>query len=518
MPLYCTKNHINKSGSGFCTSCGEVLWLLPGYILASRYRISQHLGQGGFGRTYLAEDLHRFNERCVLKQFAPQEQASSQLEKAKALFEREASALYKLSHPQLPAFREFFTADLGKGAKGLFLAQDYIEGTTYSDLPKPLSEADVTDLISQLLPVLTYIHSQGTIHRDISPDNLILRRGDRTPVLIDFGGVKQLVTASINQNGQVLTRLGKQGYAPEEQLRAGEVLPSSDLYGLAVTAIVLLTGKEPDELYDSYKGTWRWGKEIKVSGKLEKVLKKMLAYKPSDRYESAADVTKALKLPANLPEINNISAIATVNVIGQKNLPTPPSNPQGNTQVLVASPRFSWLKPLVIKVAGAGLLVVIAVNALPLLSSLKSLVPVITPTATVTDAQVAGLVRRRQALKINSRFFNTTVNEAFYQKHPKLNRRSLKPTPEDADLRTDWYNIAEDLLNKLATLSPEARLKLGTYSKSNRNKLEKESDRKFYQWFPQMRGKKLNPNTYGQIWEAIAFDKIRLSERAIITN
>ncbi len=507
MPLYCTKNHINQSGSGFCTSCGEVLWLLPGYILASRYRISQHLGHGGFGRTYLAEDLHRFNERCVLKQFAPQEQATSQLEKAKMLFEREASALYKLSHPQLPAFREFFTADLGEGAKGLFLAQDYIEGITYSDLPKPLSEAEVSKLISQLLPVLTYIHSQGTIHRDISPDNLILRNSDRTPVLIDFGGVKQLVTASINQNGQVLTKLGKQGYAPEEQLRSGEVLPSSDLYALAVTAIVLVTGKEPDQLYDSYKGTWRWGKEIKVSGKLEKVLKKMLAYKPSDRYKSAVDVAKDLKSPANLPEITNISQIATVNVVGQKNLPTPISKPQGNTQVLVTTPRFGWLKPIVLKVAGAGLLVVIAVNALPLLSSLKSLVPVIAPTATVTDAQVANLVRRRQALKINSRFFNTTVNEIFYQKHPKLNRRSLKPAPKDADLRTDWYNIAEDLLNKLDSLTPEARLKLGNYSKSNRNKFKQESDRKFYQWFPQQRGKKLNPNTYGQIWEAIAFDK-----------
>ena len=514
MSLYCTKNHINQPGSGFCTSCGEVLWLLPGYILASRYRINQHLGHGGFGRTYLAEDLHRFNERCVLKQFAPQEQASSQLEKAKMLFEREASALYKLSHPQLPAFREFFTADLGKGAKGLFLAQDYIEGTTYSDLPKPLSEAEVSNLISQLLPVLTYIHSQGTIHRDISPDNLILRNSDRTPVLIDFGGVKQLVTASINQNGQVLTRLGKQGYAPEEQLRSGEVSPSSDLYALAVTALVLLTGKEPDELYDSHRGTWRWGKEIRVSGKLEKVLKKMLAYKQCDRYKSAEDVAKALKLPANLPKITNISQIATVNVVGHKNLPTPPSKPQGNTQVLVATPRFGWLKPIVLKVAGASLLVVIAVNALPLLrSSLKSLVPVITLTATVTDAQVANLVRRRQALKISSRFFNTTVNEAFYQKHPKLNRRSLKPAPEDADLRTDWYNIAEDLLNKLDSLSPEARLKLGTYSQSNRNKLEKESNRKFYQWFPQMRGKKLNPNTYGQIWEAIAFDKVNQSER-----
>ncbi|MBW4665030.1 MAG: protein kinase [Chroococcus sp. CMT-3BRIN-NPC107] len=513
MPLYCTKNHANQSGSSFCTSCGEVLWLSPGYVLASRYRIIQHLGHGGFGRTYLAEDLHRFNERCVLKQFAPQEQATSQLEKAKALFEREASTLYKLKHPQLPAFREFFTADLGKGAKGLFLAQDYIEGKTYSDLPKPLSEAEVINLISQLLPVLTYLHSQGTIHRDISPDNLILRREDRKPVLIDFGGVKQLVTASLNQ-GQVLTKLGKQGYAPEEQLKLGEVSPSSDLYGLAVTAIVLLTGKEPDQLYDSYKGTWHWRKEIKVSSNLEKVLQKMLSYKQCDRYQWALDVAKALKLPDNQPETANISHIATVNVVGQKNLPTPPSHPQGNTQVLVATPSFGWLKPIALKIVGASLVVFVVINALPLLSSLKSLVPVVTPiTVTVTEAQVANLVRRRQALKVTSRFFNTTVNEAFYQKHPELNRRSLKPAPEDADLRTDWYNIADDLLNKLDSLTPEARIKLGNYSKSNRHTLQAEIDRQFYQWFPHMQGKKLNPNTYGQIWEAIAFDKIRQLER-----
>lgn len=514
MPLHCTKNHVNPSGSGFCTSCGEVLWLSPGYILASRYRIVQHLGHGGFGRTYLAEDLHRFNERCVLKQFAPQEQANGQLEKARALFEREASALYKLAHPQLPAFREFFTADLGKGASGLFLAQDYIEGKTYSDLPQPLTEADVTTLISQLLPVITYIHSQGTIHRDISPDNLILRREDRTPVLIDFGGVKQLVTASMNQKGQVLTKLGKQGYAPEEQLRSGEVLPSSDLYALAVTALVLLTGKEPDELYDSYKGAWRWGKEIKVSAKLEKVLKKMLADKPRDRYDSALEVAKALKLPT-IPETTNISHIATINVVGQKNLPTPTSQPQGNTQVLVSTfPSFGWLKPVALKVAGVGLLVFIALNAIPLLSSLKSLVPVITLSTPVTEVQVANLVRRRQALKISSRFFNPTVNEAFYQKHPQLNRRSLKPAPEDADLRTDWYKIADDLLNKLDNLTPAARSKLGNYPiNQNRHNLKPEIERQFYQWFPQQQGKKINPYTYGQIWEAIAFDKVSQLER-----
>ncbi len=278
----------------------------------------------------------------------------------------------------------------------------------------------------------------------------------------------------------------------------------------------MLTGVEPDELYDGYKGTWRWGKEIKVSGKLEKVLKKMLAYKPSDRYSSALEVAKALKLPTNLPKItNNISHITTVNVVGQKSLPTPNQKPQGNTQVIVATPSFNWLKPIALKVAGVGLLVFMAVNALPLLNSLKSLIPVINLTKPVTEAQVASLVRRRQTLKISSRFFNPIVNETFYKQHPQLNRRSLKPAPQDADLRTDLYNIADDLLNKLAQLSPAARSKLGSYSynsrpKSDRN-LTRERDRKFYQWFPSQRNQKLNPNTYGQIWEAITFDRANQS-------
>ncbi len=102
----------------------------------------------------------------------------------------------------------------------------------------------------------------------------------------------------------------------------------------------------------------------------------------------------------------------------------------------------------------------------------------------------------------------------FYQQHPQLNRRSLKPAPQDADLRTDWYNIADDLLNKLAKLSPAARSKLGSYSYSNRSNdrfLTRSRDRLFYQWFPSQRNQKLNPNTYGQIWEAITFDKANQS-------
>lgn len=525
MPLYCTKNHANQTGSSFCTICGEVLWLPKGYVLADRYRIVHQLGHGGFGRTYLAEDLHRFDERCVLKQFAPQEQNTNQLEKAKALFAREASALYQLNHPQLPRFREFFSTDLGN-TSGWFLAQDYIEGTTYSDLPQPLSEAEVERLICDLLPVLIYIHSQGTIHRDISPDNLILRSSDRKPVLIDFGGVKQLVTSNFNQGEQVITKLGKHGYAPEEQMRLGEVSASSDLYALAVTALVLLTDKAPEELYDQYKGIWLWRKEIRVSHQLEKVLKKMLAYKPQDRYQSAIEVLTELRSP--IVSSPNISRLTTVNVIEQiKQL-----QPQQKYQLSLPNISFGWLRHGIKPVVGAALLVYVGINAVPWLSSLWRTVPTIQlPSAPVTDAQINAMVNRRQALKVTSRFFNLTVNEAFHQQHPELKGRRIERDRQDEPLRKDWYKIANDLLNKLEhNLTPAARSKLGRYSNSDRllwqakaasgelgsytfKQLIEQTDRQFYQLFPRQQGKTLNPKTYKQIWYALAADRVRQLER-----
>ena len=519
-------------GSRFCIQCGEPLWLPSGYILEKRYRIVSQLAAGGFGRTYLAENLHRFNERCVLKEFAPQVQGDRELQKAKELFEREAGALHKLDHPQLPKFQEFFQAELAEGVSCLFLAQDYVEGETYYELLKSrrLSEADVTRLICHLVPVLSYIHSQGVIHRDISPDNLILRHSDGLPVLIDFGGVKMAATAvaRLTQLGQIPTRLGKQGYAPEEQMLQGLVFPSSDLYALAVTALVLLTGKEPQELYDSYKGTWLW-REIKVSAQLKTVLQKMLADKPSDRYQSAQEVLQALQSPTTAPSPN--SQIRTVNFVGSKPEPRPSYSPQqGGTQVITTpTPYLSWLWPWVIKIAGVGLVGFIGMNAWAMVNSvLRSthLLPVQVRTDKPhTAEQTKKLLSRQQSLGIKARFFNTLVDDLFHTKHPELQGRSLKPAPKDAALRSDWYNIADELLNKLeqAQLSTAARRKLGSYSQQNYEiwkrqansgrgytieQLREQTDQKFYQLFPQQRREKLNQATFGQIWYAIAADKV----------
>ncbi|MFM6283161.1 MAG: protein kinase domain-containing protein, partial [Dolichospermum sp.] len=149
-------------------------------------------------------------------------------------------------------------------------------------------------LLRFLLPVLSYIHSQGIIHRDISPENVILREGDSLPVLIDFGVVKELATKLQSSSPSSVTTVGKLGYAPSEQMQAGRVYPSSDLYALAVTAIVLLTGKEPGDLFDEQQLTWDWQKWVNVTPEFSQILQRMLSHKPGDRYQSATDVTQAL--------------------------------------------------------------------------------------------------------------------------------------------------------------------------------------------------------------------------------
>ena len=165
-------------------------------VLQNRYRLISVIGQGGFGRTYLAEDLNRFKERCALKEFIPPQGSSYALNKAKELFQREAAILYQIQHPQIPQFRATFEEN-----QRLFLVQDYVEGKTFRMLLNDrkakgiaFSETEVLQLIQQILPVLHHIHGKGIIHRDIAPDNVILRQQDGQPVLIDFGVVKEIAT------------------------------------------------------------------------------------------------------------------------------------------------------------------------------------------------------------------------------------------------------------------------------------------------------------------------------------
>jgi len=266
-------------------------------VLQDRYRLIKILGQGGFGRTYLAEDIGRFNELVALKELIPFQSTPESLAKAKQLFQKEATVLYKIHHPQIPQFRATFEQD-GR----LFLVQDYIAGKTYwkllqerQGIGKTLTEVEIIQLLQQILPVLAHLHIRGIIHRDISPDNIIEREVDSKPVLIDFGVVNEIATQIQAINPASVTTVGKLGYAPIEQMQTGRAYASSDLYSLAVSAIVLLTGKQPPELFDNEQFTWTWQKWTKVSPEFASLLDRMLSYKPSDRYQSVAEVAKALQ-------------------------------------------------------------------------------------------------------------------------------------------------------------------------------------------------------------------------------
>ena len=285
--------------------------LNPGDILNSRYRLLSQLGHGNFGRTYLAEDINRFNEYCVLKQFAPQIQESFNLEKAQELFEREAGVLYRLQHSQIPKFRELFRYRQ-ESQEHLLLVQDYVEGQTYDSLfyhrvkqGEKFSEAEIIQFLRHILPVLGYIHSVGVIHRDISPDNLILHSESGLPMLIDFGSIKEVEKKAQAQSTNAIshtetlspmgTIIGKSRYAPPEQMNEGIVFAHSDLYALAATAVVLLTGKKPQKLIDSNNYRWNWQKEVSLSPKLISVLTTMLSFNPGDRFGSATEAIEALK-------------------------------------------------------------------------------------------------------------------------------------------------------------------------------------------------------------------------------
>jgi serine/threonine-protein kinase len=227
----------------------------------------------------------------------------------------------KLTTHKFPQFRANFEQD-GR----LFLVQDYVEGKTYRELLNDrkaqtyiqstnpsggnpdssagvFSEAEIRQLLIQLVPVLDHVHSKGIIHRDITPDNIIRRNSDGLPVLIDFGVVKELATRIFTSvaSSAPITTVGKVGYAPSEQIQTGRAYPSSDLYSLAATAVVLLTGKEPQALFDDNQLTWSWRRWANVSDELASVLNRMLSYRPGDRYQSATEVVQALQSPTPIP-------------------------------------------------------------------------------------------------------------------------------------------------------------------------------------------------------------------------
>lgn len=447
--------------------------LRDGIILNNRYRILKQIGQGGFGRAYLAEDTHRYRELCVLKEFAPTIESDRELRKAEDLFEREAGILYKLKHLQIPQFEALLRTRVDD-RRSLFLVQEYIAGESYWQLLKrrgKLTEAEVIDMVRELLPVLDHIHRSKLIHRDISPDNLIRRDIDGKTALIDFGCVKIAANAVSRSTGNSVTLIGKKGYSPDEQISRGQAFPCSDLYSLAATAIVLLTGKQPDELYDSHAGKWDWESQAKVSSNFKKILNKMLAYKPCDRYQSAEEIIKILDKEPNFAANSFISRIRTL-ILAPGREDSSDAR-ESDRQAYSSSNRHqsSNISKQITRIPSAADfkrvtpwqwgLITAAVFLIPGLISFGVIKNYIsTPMAfdfdlgsdsslseTERDLQQQ-IYRRVESLNLDAGAFYDRVDSIFHEQYPELRGVQLTEKPEHQNYREIWYEIASDLLDR----------------------------------------------------------------------
>ncbi|MUG99876.1 protein kinase [Scytonema sp. UIC 10036] len=293
-------NPENLAYSDRCQSCGSRL------LMRDRYRIIKALGQGGFGATFLAEDEALPGEpSCVIKQLRPSGTAPHILQMARELFEREAVTLGRIgNHPQVPRLLDYF-----EDREQFYLVQEYINGLTLQQEIKRngvYSEAAVKQFLSELLPLLQYIHERKVIHRDIKPANIIRRSQDCRLVLIDFGAVKNQVQTLTNQSEQTaLTAyaIGTPGFAPPEQMAMRPVF-ASDIYALGVTCIYLLSGKSPKDIdYNPTTGEMQWERLVCISDHLSEVLRKMLEVSVRNRYQTAEEVLRALALEPYLDSL-----------------------------------------------------------------------------------------------------------------------------------------------------------------------------------------------------------------------
>lgn len=531
----------------------------PGKLINDHYLVKLILGQGRFNRTYLVEDTHRFNELCVVKEFAPQIEDSVIREKTAEIFHRQAEILYNLYHPQLANFREIFRASQ-ENPDSIFLVQDYVEGQTYQDLlnlrrsrGKFFTEAEIRALLKQLLPILQYLHEQGIIHRDICPKNIIQRKFDSLPVLIDFSSVKLLESTSpqepstktINDQPKtswILSQLGKMTYGSKGQESLEWVSIDGDLYGLGVTAVVLLTGKEISLLTDTQQTLTEILHEHSISPELTKILLKMLAQPTEPHFSSAQEILDDLSR-------DDFTDSANIGRKNRRNIREAPVNPSKSTSVnsIAQNPDIAVVSPPSQKVfwgcLGKLSLFLLLVGTSGLMGWFAGktwLVKMLQPTAinstnsdiltsnngstgttppTEEGNKTKELVTRRRELGIDRLFFDQLVDQllAIQETNPENKTDSKEKAREKA---------AHALLDKLDRLSPDALGELGRYGIEQRSEWARRVNQlhlssralsnlvniRFLKDFPELENQNFMDQPLGQVWYAIAFDTVKSLE------
>lgn len=292
--------------------------LKPGTTLRDNcYRIEKILGQGGFGITYLAMDLS-LDRKVAIKEFFPKDYCDREgdtshvtlgtkntalfVNKLKTKFLKEAKNIAKFDNPGIikihAAFEENNTA---------YYVMDFIEGESLSAMVKrygPLTENVAVDYICQVGKALEYVHSRHINHLDVKPANIMVRKSDNKPILIDFGLSKQYDSEG-NQTSTTPTGISH-GYAPMEQYNDGGVKdfsPKTDLYSLAATLYYLLSGIVPPQATILVDEELTFPSEIPAH--LVAPIAKAMSTARRDRQDTIGDFLDAICSKDDATEIRN---------------------------------------------------------------------------------------------------------------------------------------------------------------------------------------------------------------------
>ncbi|HEY9704263.1 MAG TPA: protein kinase, partial [Allocoleopsis sp.] len=252
-------------------------------IVGGRYQRLQQIGGGSFGITYLAQDIQKPSRPfCVVKKLISQQSPQIHQQNIQR-FEKEAETLEKLGkNDGIPELLAHFTEN-----NDFYLVQEYIAGhdLTQEIIPgQPKTEAEVLQLIIDILTPLAIVHNANIIHRDLKPAN-IRRRNDGKIFLIDFGIIKSFT----NQISSTQRGIGTFGYMPMEQALLGRPKCSSDIYAVGIIALQALSGKSiNDEDFEiSGNGQIQWQPHVNVSERFTQILSKMLDVDFNNRYQNA---------------------------------------------------------------------------------------------------------------------------------------------------------------------------------------------------------------------------------------
>ncbi len=426
-------------------------------ILHDRYGVLDVLRMNRWGWIYLAVDRTDADRLCVLEELIPLE--SSELDFLQQQLNQKLRSLIAFEHSQIPHY-----FDVINHADRLYLAREYIEGQSYRVLLNQrlktgaaFSEAEIIQFLKQTLPLLRKLHQRGMIHQNLTLDSIVYRQADQIPVFVAFA--QAFYPAFL----EAFTW----DYAPIDQQLGERIGCDTDLYALAAIAVVLLTGDDPNTLYD--EKTQRWQLLTQNDPKLARVLDRMLSSTPWQRYASATKVMQALFEEDRTEFAAIVFAFVLIGLAAiaawrlMTHLP--------NFRFSFAAPAWESMQP--------------------------------TPQTT-QNAESNSVEDRTQKLGIRDEILNQLVAET-----------------DSADLSTKLATLSSDARTGMGTyrrVSYNAWAAIAKQSNVSDRALEALADARFVAMFPEQKGKTLNPRTFGQVWYAIARDQATQTKAKTVQN